>query len=79
MVQFFLQDFLKKRTKYISFKVLTSSENELVKLVLLMERGFTTKKRTSEIHTLMYSKLINNSVLSPEKIELSYKEPRIYS
>lgn len=57
----------------------TSSENELVKLVLLMERGFTTKNRTSENHTLMYSKLINNSVLSPEKIELSYKEPRIYS
>lgn len=56
----------------------SSSENELIKLVLLMKRGFTTKKRTSENHTLMYSKQINNSVLSPEKIELSYKEPRLY-
>ncbi|MGM0175434.1 helix-turn-helix domain-containing protein [Enterococcus sp. DIV0800] len=56
----------------------TSSENELVKLILLMKRGFTTKKRTSESHTLMYSKQLNTSVLSPGKIELSYTEPRIY-
>lgn len=64
--------------KKLEISKYTSSENELIKLVLLMKRGFTTKKRTSENHTLMYSKQINNSVLSPEKIELSYKEPQIY-
>ncbi|WP_314575471.1 helix-turn-helix transcriptional regulator [Enterococcus gilvus] len=65
--------------KKLEMSKYTSNENELVKLVLLINRGFTTKKRTSENHTLLYSKLVNNSVLSPEKIGLSYKEPRIYS